>query len=111
MNLEDKGPWEAWILLSGNELNNDSFDKIAELAISSYDLKTKDRHEECMDRKHCFIMWWDQNRDKFNKYYTVTSLAKLLNINHATVIHHMRKRKKSFRFERNTKCLKDFLTS
>ena len=112
MNLEDKTPWEAWILLSGNKLNNHySLDKIAELAVSSYDLSTKDRHEECMDRKHCFVMWWDQNRSKFSKYTTVTSLGKLLDMKHCSVIHHMRRRKQSFRFDKNTRCLRDFLTS
>jgi hypothetical protein len=111
MNLEDKTPWEAWILLSGNALTNGPLDKIAELAVSSYNLKTKDRFEECMDRKHCFIMWWDKNRSRFIKYSTVTSLAKLLDMNHSTIIHHMRKRKKSFRFNDNVKCLVDFLTS
>jgi len=111
MNLEDKTPWEAWIILSGQTMKNGPLDKIAELAISSYNLKTKDRHEEYMDRKHCFILWWDQNRSRFTKYYTVTSLAKLLDMNHATVIHHMRRRKKSFRFDGNVRCLLDFLTS
>lgn len=111
MNLEDKTPWEAWILLSGNNLNNDSLDKIAELAVSSYDLSTKDRYEECMDRKHCFIMWWSQNRSKFRKYKTITSLAILINMHHASVIHHLRHRKESFRFDLNTRCLKDFLIS
>jgi hypothetical protein len=111
MNLEDKTPWEAWILLSGNKLNNDSLDKIAELAVSSYNLDTKDRYEECMDKKHCFIMWWDQNRGRFNKYTTVTSLGKLLGMKHCSVIHHLRHRKESFRFDKNTRCLKDFLIS
>jgi hypothetical protein len=111
MDLQDKTPWEAWILLSGNRLSDMSLDKIAELAVSSYELATKDRHEECMDRKHCFIMWWDQNRSKFSKYNTVTKLGKLLNMHHATVIHHMRHRKESFRFNGNTRCLRDFLIS
>jgi len=111
MNLEDKTPWEAWILLSGNKLPQGPLDRIAELAVSSYDLATKDRYEECMDRKHCFIMWWDQNRSKFHKYYTITKVGQLLNMHHATVIHHMKHRKKSFRFDGNTKCLRDFLTS
>lgn len=111
MNLEDKTPWEAWILLSGHTMTTGPLDKIAELAVSSYNLDTKGRYEECMDRKHCFIMWWDQNRSRFKKYYTVTSLAKLLKMNHSTIIHHMRYRKKSFRFDSNVKCLLDFLTS
>lgn len=111
MNLEDKTPWEAWILLSGNKLTEGPLDRVAELAVSSYNLNTRDRHEEYMDRKHCFIMWWNQNRGKFKIYYTITSLAKLLNMNHSTVIHHLRTRKKSFRFDENVKCLLDFLTS
>lgn len=112
MNLEDRTPWEAWILLSGNTLNNnDSLDKLAELAVSSYDLGTKDRSEECMDRKHCFIMWWDQNRSKFRKYNTTTKLGDLLNMKHCSIVHHKLHRKKSFRFELNTKCLRDFLIS
>jgi hypothetical protein len=111
MNLEDKTPWEAWILLSGNKLIDGPLDKIAELAVSSYNLDTKGRYVECMDRKHCFIIWWDQNRSRFKKYYTITSLAKLLKMNHSTIIHHMRYRKKSFRFDGNVKCLLDFLTS
>jgi len=111
MDLEDKCPWEAWILLSGNKLNQNTLDRIAELAVSSYDLNTRDRHEEYMDKKHCFIMWWDQNRSKFVKYNTITKLSKLLGLNHATVIHYIRHRKQSFRFEGNTRCLRDFLTS
>lgn len=112
MNLEDKTPWEAWILLSGNSLNNHyTLDKIAELAVSSYDLATKDRSEEYMDRKHCFIMWWDQNKGKFKKYNTTTKLANLLGMKHCSVVHHKLHRKQSFRFEQNTRCLRDFLTS
>lgn len=111
MNLEDKTPWEAWILLSGNKLNDGPLDKIAELAVSSYNLTTKDRYEECMDKKHFFIIWWIQNRNKFYKYNTITKVARLLNIHHATVLHHIKHRKQSFRFEKNTRCLRDFLTS
>lgn len=111
MNLEDKTPWEAWILLSNNKLTECSLDKLAELAVSSYQLKAKRRDEDCMDNKHFFILWWNKNKNRFYNYRTITSLSILLGMNHSTVIHHLRHRKKSFRFEENTKCLRDFLTS
>jgi hypothetical protein len=111
MEIEERSPWESWILSSGFQVPEAPLDKIAELAVSSYNLKEKSRKESFKDLRHCFILWWMKNRRSFDKYQTITSVSKLLGIHHATFIHYMTIRKKSVRFESNSSCLIDFLTS
>jgi hypothetical protein len=86
-------------------------DRLLEMAIDSYGIRDKNRKMEIIDRKHFLVLWWKKNQDLLNKYNTMTSLARLININHATVNHYEKHRKKSRLFNENTDCIRDFLNS
>jgi hypothetical protein len=103
--------WEAWIENNTTIIKYTSYDKIAEMAIYSYSLSERSRKEELIDKKHCFIIWWGENRNKFKRYSSLQKISKALNIHHATTLHHLNTRKKSLRFNENVSCLLDFLTS
>lgn len=104
--------WAYWIKEKEEESKYSKiYDRIAELAVSSYELTSKERYEYRIDEKHCFVIWWYDNKNRFKKYHTITALSKLLKINHSTLIHYMNHRKKSFRYDENTRCLNDFLNS
>jgi hypothetical protein len=86
-------------------------DRLLEMAIDSYGIRDKNRKMEIIDRKHFLVLWWKKNQDYLNKYNTMTSLARLINVNHATINHYDKHRKKSRLFNDNTDCIRDFLNS
>lgn len=96
---------------SYEKLEPTRFDKIAELAVSSYNLDEKTRYIEHMDQVNFFILWWQKNKGKFNTYFTASAIGRLLKKDHATVLHHCRHRKPSINYKENTSCIKDFLES
>ncbi len=53
------------------------YDFVIELAVSSYDLDQRSRKETAVDNKHCLVMWWTKNKDKFMKYKTLESMGYL----------------------------------
>ena len=87
------------------------YDAIIELAVSSYELNTRNRKEIMIDNKHYLVTWWSKNIKKFRKYKTITSLGELLNLHHATVNHLQKHRKPSLNYKENIECIKDFLNS
>lgn len=107
--------WEHW--LSVNDWSSDNsgiesmHDKLLELAIDSYDIRSKSRKMERIDVKHFLVLWWIKNKRQFRKYRTMSALAKLLNVDHATINHYEKHRKKSRLFNDNTQCINDFLES
>jgi hypothetical protein len=111
MEETEESYWEAWIENNTTNKGKTTYDKIAEMAVYSYGLSERSRKEVLMDKKHCFIIWWGLNREKFKSYNSLEKIAALLNIHHATVMHHLYSRKKSLRFNENVSCLLDFLTS
>jgi hypothetical protein len=64
-----------------------------------------------IDRKHFLVLWWKDNQDYMNKYRTMTSLALLIDVDHSTINHYEKHRKKSRLFNDNTDCIRDFLNS
>lgn len=87
------------------------YDAVIELAVSSYELNVKGRREALIDNRHYLVSWWSKNIKKFRKYKTITSMGKLLNLHHSTIIHLQRNRTPSLRFKENVECIKDFLNS
>lgn len=107
-------PWMHWISESMSERKKFSeilstHDRLCELAVSSYELYERNRKAELKDRVQFFLRWWFDNRDYMNVYKTFDKIASLLKIDHATVIHHVRRRKPTMNYGDNTKCIKDFL--
>lgn len=101
--------WEDWIM--NQEGTSSHYDFLAELAVSSYQLKKKDRRERQKDLFHFFVLWWSNNQSKFVKYNSKSALSKLLDVHWATIIHYESKRKPSRLYEENILCIKDFLSS
>lgn len=102
--------WDHWIKqhVTDKDIN---YDRLLELATSSYNLDKKSRKMGQKDRVQFIVIWWMSNKNKFVKYNTTTKLGILLNIDHATVIHHYKRRKASRLYEEETKCIKDFIES
>jgi len=101
--------WDYWIALNSNKAFY--YDRLLELAVSSYDLDKKTRKMGHKDRVQFVLVWWFDNKNKFYKYQTLVSVAKLFKITHGTVIHHYSRRKPSRYYERETECVKDFIES
>ncbi len=91
--------------------NDTEYDVILELAVSSYDLDVRSKKEERVDNKHYLIYWWTENIEKFQRYKTLSSIASLLKVHHASINHLQKHRVPSLRFEDNVECIKDFLNS
>jgi hypothetical protein len=102
--------WNNWIKKNTTDRDID-YDRLLELVVSSYNLDKKTRKMGQKDRVQFVLVWWNQNKDKFRKYNTTTRVGALLNIGHATVIHHYAYRKMSSIYEEETKCIKDFIES
>jgi len=102
--------WNDWIKQNTTDKDID-YDRLLELAVSSYNLDKKTRKMAQKDRVQFTLIWWEKNKKKFKKYTTTCRVGSLLNINHATVVHHYTSRKKSRIYEEETKCIKDFIES
>lgn len=87
------------------------YDVVLELAVSSYDLDVRSKKEKRVDNKHYLIEWWTGNIEKFQKYKTLSSIASLLKVHHASINHLQKHRVPSLRFDENVECIKDFLNS
>jgi len=108
--------WENWIynnglFIKGDEEYGTRYDLLCEMVISSYALNEKRRHMDLKDRVTYFLKWWQENKNKMLKYKTTTSIGKLLDCDHTTVLHHIHKRKISRDYNKNTSCIKDYLES
>lgn len=86
-------------------------DLLIELAVSSYGLDERSRKADLKDKVQFFIKWWYERRRFMIKYKTLESLANLMGIDHATVLHHIKRRKPTAMYKENSKCLSDFLNS
>jgi dsDNA-binding SOS-regulon protein len=101
--------WEDWLMNNGHIKGVTAYDKIMELAVSSYDMTSKSRKQYKMDIKHYLVLWWVENKEEFLAYNSTIAVGKLLDIDHSTVIHFMYHRKKTINYEKNVECIKDFL--
>ncbi len=90
---------------------SNEFDDFAEIIVDYFNLRLKSRELHLMDTKNYFILWWHKNQYKFIKYKTATSISKLLNMHHATILHHMNHRKPSLKFNLHTKNIEEFVNS
>lgn len=104
--------WEDWIVRQASDENKmSSYDFLCELCVSSYNLDKKSRKADLKDKLHFFIFWWNNNKSKMIKYNTLQKIGKLLDVDHTTVIHHLKRRKPTILFDDNVKCISDFLNS
>ena len=104
--------WEDWIMREqGLSIEKTSYDILCEMAVSSYYLNKRSRKADLKDRVHCFLIWWTKNKRLMKSYNTTTTIGRLLNVDHSTVIHMLKRRKQTIMYEDNTKCISDFLNS
>jgi len=104
--------WEDWIIRqASNNVEMTSYDFLCELCVSSYSLDKKSRKADLKDRVQFFILWWNVNKPKMSKYNTLTKMGTLLNADHTTVLHYIKRRKPTIMYEQNVKCINDFLNS
>ena len=103
--------WVEWIDRATYEHTMSAYDKLAELAASSYELSRKSRKAELKDQCQYFFKWWYANRNKMIKYKTYESISELLMKHHTTVVHAIHYRKPTLFYDENVGCLRDFLRS
>jgi len=92
-----------------NAYKLNTYDRLCELAVNSYELDKKNRKVELKDMVQYFCLWWLSNRKNMRYYTSYEKIGKLLNKNHTTVVHHISKRKPSNFYNQNIACIKDFL--
>lgn len=103
--------WMHWISINEERAAKSTYDVLAELAVSSYNLDAKSRNAELKDMVQYFVRWMFAERSKMKKYKSATAIGELLKKDHATILHHYRKRTPTAMYKENTACLKDFLKS
>ena len=107
-------PWEAWIIRTDKSHNviSSDYDKLCELVVFQYNLTNRTREMNFLDKVTFFCRWWLNNKNKMRKYRSSVSIGKLLGgRDHASVYHHVHKRKVSYKYDENVECIKDFLES
>lgn len=100
-----------WIAGYEDQDPKSTYDILAELAVSSYELDKKSRKSELKDQMQYFIKWWFSEKNKMKKYNTSVKIGKLLKKDHATVLHSLKRRKPTIFYDINTACISDFLKS
>lgn len=100
-----------WISGYDHKESKSSYDLLAELAVSSYELDRKSRKAELKDKMQYFIKWWFSEKSKMKKYNTSVKIGELLKKDHATVLHSLKRRKPTIDYDFNTACIRDFLKS
>jgi hypothetical protein len=103
--------WNEWIDRHMYEGTLSAYDKLAELAVSSYNLSQKNRKAELKDKCQYFFKWWDANKKYMRKYTTYERIAELVKKDHTTVVHALHYRKPTLSYDENVQCLRDFLRS
>jgi hypothetical protein len=103
--------WMHWIAGYEKQEPKSTYDLLAELAVSSYDLDKKSRKADLKDKVQYFVKWWFSEKKKMKKYKSSTAIGKLLKKDHATILHCLHRRKPTIDFDFNTACIKDFLKS
>ncbi len=114
-------PWEAWIvrITKSNNVIESNYDKLCELVVSTYDLNSRSRKMDHLDKVTYFCFWWKANKRFMKKYTSFAAVGFLLGErDHASVFHHVnafndkhKGRKVSYKYETNIECIKDFLES
>lgn len=106
--------WEGWLENNGyTKPNHNTYDRLIELAVSSYDLDIKTRKSIICDRRQFVIKWWYSNRDKFSHYNSYEKVAKMFykGFDHSMIVHYLGKRKPTHNYKKNIECVRDFIES
>lgn len=101
--------WESWLTRNGAFVDGMDYDAALRFHAAKHNLMASNRHMAFMDKKHFLIKWWWDNKKHFQNFQTYTSIAELLCMDHSTVQYHVKSRKKSHRFEKNTKEINESL--
>lgn len=89
--------------------NMTDHDQVAELAVILFGLDRKNRKQEVIDTKQAFVRWWYKNSKRCKKYKTLASISRLMNMNHASIIHLKKKRKPTLDYSENSAEICEFL--
>jgi hypothetical protein len=85
-------------------------DEIAESAVKMFDLDSRSRDMVKKDQCRYFFRWWKENKNNFKVYNSLTSIARLCNRGHATVIHSLES-KDTNHYEENVHEIKLYLST
>jgi hypothetical protein len=113
--IEEITPWDNWIIQ--NEKNHSvissNYDKLCQLAAHNYMLhKNRSREMRNQDVLTFFCRWWFKKKRFMKKYTSSEAIGHLLaGRDHASILHHIHHRKVSYKYEENTKDIRDFLES
>lgn len=111
---DDITPWEHWIIQEqkNHSVLSSNYDKLCSLVVYQYKLSSLSREMDHQDRITFFLRWWFKNKRFMKKYATYEAAGHLIGRrDHASVYHHVHKRKVSYMYKENTECIKDFLES
>jgi hypothetical protein len=110
------GKYRLYSLKSVNRNVGNDYDYVAERVVARFDLSKKLRVPELKDKVHFLLLFWKKNKRKFKKYKTKSAIGRLLELDHASVIHYAGtdlkfegRRKKSNFFNENNKELASYI--
>lgn len=110
------GKYRLFKLISVNRNVGNDYDYVVEKIVLRYNLSKKNRVQELKDKVHFLLLFWKKNKKMFKKYRTQSAIGKLLEIDHASVIHYAGtdlkfegRRKKSNFFNENNKELASYI--
>lgn len=83
------GKYRLFNLKSYQRSIGEDYDWILENATFRFNLKSKSRKLDKVDRLHCLLIFWKENRLRFTKYKTYETIGDYLGLNHATILHYV----------------------
>ena len=83
------GKYRLFKLKSYQRGIGEDYDWIIERATFTFNLKSKSRKLSKVDRLHCLLMFWKENRLRFTKYKTYEAIGDYIGLNHATILHYV----------------------
>jgi hypothetical protein len=99
--------WEHYINANGYA---ESYDDVLEYVVSLFPDTIKDRSQDQCDVKQYIILWWNDNKKKFNKYTSTTRIANLFKFdNHTSVLHYIYRRIPTYNYEENIRKVKNII--
>ena len=101
--------WEHWIISNGGSIKVRDYDSALINIVKEFNLNSKDRFHELVDQRHFLILWWLEKRKNFKEIRSFDSMGNLLSMNHSSISHYKKTRKKSFNYDANIQPLKSKL--
>lgn len=87
-----------------------TYDKLFELAVSSYKLDKRTRKVDVINMKTFICRWWFKNKKKFNYINSSVKVAQKLKMDgHASILHLINHRKDPSSYKNDIEDIKDFL--